>query len=75
MELGRLTLLCMNLVCVGTIVSLVFVLLISLRPPEKKRPRIYSEPPVQRGRDVLKPWRNPEEDAHPRGESSRRIEV
>lgn len=74
MELGRLTLLCMNLVCVGTIVSLVLVLMISMRPQTKKQPRIYSEPPVRQGNGILGSWRDPEENAYPRGESSR-IEV
>lgn len=74
MELGRLTLLCMNLACVGTIVLLVFVLLISMRPPAKKQPRIYSEPPVQRQNGLMSSWRNSEEDVFTSEEKSR-VEV
>lgn len=74
MELGRLTLLCMNLVCVGTIVSLVFVLFISMRPPAKKQPRTYSEPPLQQHKSIFESWRKPQENTVA-SEENRRIEV
>lgn len=64
MELGRLTLLCINFACIGSIVTLVFVVLLSMRPPAKKRPRVYSEPPLQKKRGVLSAWRNRDEDAN-----------
>lgn len=74
MELGRLTLLCMNLVCVGAIVSLVFVLLLAMRPPAKKRPRIYSEPPGQQYSGLLNGRGRSEEDVFA-SEERKRIEV
>lgn len=74
MELGRLTLLCINLACIGAIVTLVFVVLLSMRPPAKRRPQLYSEPPVQRKSGFLSAWRNREEDVYASEEKSR-VEV
>jgi hypothetical protein len=81
MELGKLTLLCINLICIVAVGMAVFWLFMRMKGPSKRRPRVYSEPPTETPNPLLRIWRQRKHDEgerrsgidRPRG--GRRIEV
>lgn len=74
MALGKLTLLCFNLICVGAVSLLLFWLLMHIQVRRKRRPRVYSVPRLQRKNSIVHAWRDHEGDAY-LPERGSRVEV
>lgn len=63
MEIGTLTLMCVNLVCVSGAGALVLLALMHIQSRERRRPRLYDEPPLAQGKGLARTLRRYEESA------------
>ncbi len=57
MELGKLTFLCINLICVGAAATAAFLMVMRVQKSGKRRPPVYSEPRIRRSNPLLRIWR------------------
>jgi len=61
MDLGNLTIMCINLICVTSAGVLVLWALVHIQGRGRRRPRIYNEPHFPDKRSLLDKWRRDEE--------------
>lgn len=61
MEIGTLTVMCINLVCVSAAGALVLWALMHIQTREKRQPRIYDELPPEMGKALKSRLRAQEE--------------